>query len=378
MKKHILILFSFLSLTIADSLEEYLTYKRSGYIDIRGTVSEHKTSMKNEIGLNNDLYIGDNVRVTFTPIIKTYNYNNSHNHNVSEKYVLFYMNELFFSYNLNTNLIISAGIFSGKNNWLNISNSKYSSTGLGLYGISEISMQSVILTYMKDNMEINFYAGSFNKFVNGYLLSNKNNDIKKGIDAFKGSNAAGIYGKYVVDDKNTMYYQYHHIRVKEEKRNPLIIDTISIGWLWDDKLHSGLQLYGLGAISKINKNDIEGTRYAYMQYENDISYYLMLGSKYDIDNLLFNKDTELGVEYTYASRNHMKTSLAVNEYPAMFSESGHHVLLYGGVYVNNNTKIRLRYFYHDSGKINKAMESIEKIKELKHYHALQLQLCIFY
>ena len=148
MKKHLLILFSFLSLTIASSLEEHLTYKRSGYIDITGTVGEHRSSMINEIGLNNDLYIGDNIRLTVTPIVKTYNYNHRHNHNVSEKYVLFYLNELFVSYNINKNLIISAGIFSGKNNWLNISNNKYTSTGIGLYGISDISLQSFIVTYM--------------------------------------------------------------------------------------------------------------------------------------------------------------------------------------------------------------------------------------
>ena len=378
MKKHLLILFSFLSLTIASSLEEYLTYKRSGYIDITGTVGEHRSSMINEIGLNNDLYIGDNIRLTVTPIVKTYNYNHRHNHNVSEKYVLFYLNELFVSYNINKNLIISAGIFSGKNNWLNISNNKYTSTGIGLYGISDISLQSFIITYMYGNSEVNFYAATFNKIFNGYLLTNDNSELKRNIDSFKGTNTMGIYGKYNIDKRNTLYYQYHHIRMKDQIKTAMILDTYSIGWLWDDKHYSGLQLYGLAAISKINKRDIKGTKYEYMENESDISYYLMLGSKYDIDNLIFNKDTELGIEYTYASRNHIKTSLSTTEYPRKFSEHGHHVLLYGGIYLNNNTKLRLRYFYHDSGKINSVMESIEKIKDLKRYHGLQLQLFITY
>lgn len=354
MNKLVIILLLIINVS-ANNLEHYI----SGNIEYSYIIDNTNNANQLDVKVNNDILYGRH-GLSFSPGFYMYD-NDSYNSIVKEdvsKIRAIYLNELYYTYYTCNKLKFSVGNFPFRKGSFYEYSFNNNRERIGLYSITDITLQGIIATYANDKHTIQIGSVGFEK----YFTSYKDYDKGNGNITFDSYKDSGMnFGIYKYKD-NKLYLELQLMDIYQYLNGVKIIDTnnAAVGISFNDEKNTGRTYYTILSYSS-STGDTSSLSPIGSSFSTDIyhfdkfkssGYYYLIGIKQELDNVLFNSDIVLGAELSYRSPGYHSLLAGRPISPHSYGDIGYFANIYAGIRINKNNMFKIRYFHYDNNGLS--------------------------
>lgn len=366
----------FTLLFILNSYGSQLENVLSGSIEVSEVVYKNKLLNITDIVVNNDYVVKDTFKLSTSLGLFTTDgavYNDGSKQFINELTML-KINELYITSYLTENYHISVGLFPFNKGSFYEHNFNGKKTGTSVYTLTDLTMQGVIDTYIKDDQRVQLGSVYYDKFmVSHYDLNNESY-----LDRYQDSSIDFISYRLIEDN---IHKELLFTNTKQQLDGNVIMDTYTstVALSYDDEEYSGIVYYGIATKSY---TDVDGSVTIDNKDTKVDGHSLLLGIKKEADRLLFGKyDMTFGIEYLKRSTGYHSLLIGKPLSYQSYSDVGDNIYITTGVRFTSNLLFKIKYYRYDSkGKTTSLPYSIvsEELKDgssgLNRYNSFIFQI----